>query len=145
MSAKRRKKQQIGIPDVWVLCGLFALLLILFFLPAIIIENRPVSAFQLMRATELYQYGQFPGSLVSAREIAVLPILSALGLALTLVFRNGSGKYAFGASISALLFALTAVYRDRYLPYAGGFAVGLALVICVALFFVSVICALVRR
>ncbi len=145
MSASRRKKQSAGIPDVWVLCGLFGLLLILFFVPAIIIENRPVSAFQLMRASELYQYGPFPGSLASAREIVVLPILAALGLALTLAFRDGSGKYAFGASISALLFALTAVFQARYLSHAGGFAIGLALVVCVALFFVSVICALVRR
>ena len=145
MSAKSRKKQAAGIPDVWVLCGLFGLLLILFFLPGIIIENRPVSAFQLMRASELYQYGQFPGSLAGAREIATLPILSALGLALTLAFRTGTGKYAFGASISALLFGLISVYQNRYLPHAGGFVVGTALVICVALFFVSIICALVRR
>lgn len=145
MSAKSRKKQNAGIPDVWVLAGLFGALLILFFLPGIIIENRPVSAFQLMCAAAPYQYGSFPAALAASRELAVLPVFSAIGLALALIFRNDSARYAFSASISALLFGLTAVYQNRCLASAGGFAIGLSLMLCAAIFFVSLVCAVVRR
>lgn len=145
MCAKKNRRQAIGIPDTWALCGLYVLLLILFFIPGIIIEGQPLSALQLMRATKLYQYGQFPGSLTSAREIWAVPVLCAIGLMLTLLFRASTGKYAFGACISALLFGCIGAFSVRYLPQAGGFVIGMAMFACLAIFFVSVICAAIRR
>ena len=145
MSAKRNRKQTAGIPDVWALCGLYALLLILFFVPGMIIESRPISAYTLSQATELYQYGNFPGSMVSAREMITMPLLSAAGIALTLCFRNSSGKYAFGACLSALMFGMIGVFSKKYLPGVGGFVIGMAMFVCIAIFFVSLICAIVRR
>jgi len=145
MCAKKRRRQAFGIPDTWALCGLYALLLILFFIPGIIIESQPVSAWTLMRASQLHQFGQFPGSIAVAREMSAAPALCAIGLALTLVFRTSAGKYAFGACISALLFGMTGIFGVRYLPHAGGFVIGMAMFVSLALFFVSVICAAVRR
>lgn len=144
MCAKKRRKA-VGIPDTWALCGLYVLLLILFFIPGIIIDNRPLSALDLMRATELHQFGQFPGSMTVAREMLTMPLLCSLGLVLTLAFHTSAGKYAFGACFSALLFGMIGVFDVRYLPHAGGFCVGMAMFLCLALFFVSIICAVVRR
>lgn len=145
MSAKRNRKQTVGIPDVWALCGLYAALLILFFIPGLVIESRPISAYTLSRATELYQFGKFPGSMVSAREMIAIPLLCVTGIAMTLCFRNSSGKYAFGACISSLMFGMIGVFSKKYLPSAGGFVIGMAMFLCLALFFVSLICAIVRR
>ena len=143
--SKRKNRKPIGIPDTWALCGLYALLLALFFIPGIIIEGQPLSAWTLMRATDLRQFGQYPGSIAAAREMAAMPVLCAIGLALTLAFRTSSGKYAFGACISALLFGAIGVFSVRYLPHAGGFVIGMSMFVALALFFVSVICAVVRR
>ena len=145
MCAKRNRRQAVGIPDTWAICGLYALLLILFFVPGIIIDNRPISALDLMRAAELHQFGQFPGSMATAREMLVMPILCSAGAILTLAFRTTAGKYAFGACFSALLFGMIGIFSVRYLPHAGGFAVGAAMFLCLALFFVSIICAVIRR
>lgn len=145
MCAKKTRRKAVGIPDTWAICGLYALLLALFFIPGIIIDNRPVSALDLMRATALHQFGQFPGSMAAAREMLAAPLLCGIGLVLTLAFRTSTGKYAFGACFSALLFGMIGIFSVRYLPHAGGFAVGMGMFLCLALFFVSIICAVVRR
>ena len=145
MCAKKNRRKAIGIPDTWALCGLYALLLLLFFVPGIIIDGQPISPLQLMCATELRQFGQFPGNMAVAREIIVAPALCTLGIALTLAFRVSTGKYAFGACFSALLFSLISVFSKKYLPAAGGFVIGMGMFLALALFFVSVICAVIRR
>lgn len=145
MSTKKNRRQSVGIPDVWAICGLYALMLLLFVIPGIVIGDRPFSALQLMQATELYQFNGFPGSLKLSREIAALPTLCIVGLVTTLLLRKGTGKYAFGACIGALLFGLIGVYKNRALAAAGGFAVGAGMLVAAALFFVCIICAAVRR
>lgn len=90
--SKRKNRKPIGIPDTWALCGLYALLLALFFIPGIIIEGQPLSAWTLMRATDLRQFGQFPGSIAAAREMAAMPVLCAIGLVLTLAFRTSAAN-----------------------------------------------------
>ena len=145
MCAKKNRKQIIGIPDVWAICGLYALMLLLFVTPGIVLDNRPFSALTLMQATELYQYGGFPGKIALAREIALVPILSIIGIVMTLLLRNGTGKYAFGASFAVLLFGTIGVYQNRALPNAGGFAIGAAMVVAAVLFFLCIICATVRK
>lgn len=145
MSTKKNRKQTIGIRDIWAICGLYALLLVLFVIPGIIIEGQPISALQLMRADELYQFGGFPGHMRLAHEIAILPVLSLLGLLLTLLFRNTGGKYAFGISISMLLFGMIGVFSAKALPNAGGFVIGAGMFISAAQFFLCTICAVIRR
>lgn len=143
--SKRNNKKTVGVSDIWAMCGLFALLLLLFLIPGIIIDGQPVSALQLARASELRQFGQFPGRIAQAQEMWLVPLLSTIGILTTLLMRRSTGKYAFGACISAMLFGMIGVYQTRCLPHAGGFVIGTAMVVCLALFFISVICAIIRK
>lgn len=143
--ANRKNQKQIGIPDTLAMCSLYALLLALFFIPGIIIDGHPVSAMQLSQAVQAQQFGAFPRSVAAARELFAAPLLSAIGLVVTLLLTRSSGKYAFGACLSLLLFGMIGAYQTRYLPAAGGFVLGAAMFISLVLFFVSLVCAVIRK
>lgn len=143
--SKRKTRNSLQIKDTLAMCGLYVLLLALFFVPGIILDDRPVSALNLMCAARTGQYGAFPKSLAVAREMIAAPVLCLFGLAMTLLLRKSSGKYAFGACVSLLLFGLVGVFGARYLPQAGGFVLGAAMFLSLVLFFVSVTCAVIHR
>lgn len=145
MGVGKRVLRKGVAPDVWAMLGLYAALLALFCAPGIVTGDAPVSALRMMCASEPRMYGNFPMITGVAREMCVYPLLTALGAALTLLFRGGPGKYAFGASIAALLFGMIEAYHQRYLPTAGGFAIPAALVLCAALLALCVAFAIVRR
>ena len=143
--SKRKGQKAIGIRDTLALSGLFGLLLLLFFVPGIVINDRPLSAFDLFRSTQLHQFGGFPGSVAIQYSLLAVPVLSAIGLALTLLLHRTNAKFAFGACLSLLLFGLIGVGQNRHLPQAGGFVIGTAMCACVALFFICVACAVIRK
>ena len=143
--SKRKNQKTAGMKDALIMCAMYALLIILFFIPGIILNDQPISAFTLASAAASRQFGAFPPSIAAARQMFALPLLCGAGLLLTLLLRRSAGKYAFGACTALLLFGLTGIYQARYLAQAGGFVFGAAMIISLALLLYSVGCSLIRK
>ena len=80
-------------------------------------------------------------------SLMLLGFLFAAAALILAALTTGSAIYWTLAAVllGMVLFGAIGVFSVRYLPHAGGFVIGMSMFVALALFFVSVICAVVRR